>query len=76
MSLSAAPPFCAICGDRCEIRYEDCCGRCQQMVCGACSHRRGRSHESVLCTQCAGDPQPSGLRATPFYRSMKRLMAA
>ncbi len=76
MALSiAARPMCAVCGDRFGA-HADCCGRCNRLVCRACSRQRGRSHESVLCDRCYGSPKPSGFRASGVYRSWKRLLAA
>lgn len=75
MPTTAAPPFCAVCRDRFSIDTRDCCGRCNRLVCRACSRLRGRSHESVLCIECAGTPRPKGFQRTPIYRSWKRLLA-
>lgn len=74
MALSIAQPMCAVCGDRFNTRA-DCCGRCNRLVCRACCQTRGRSHESVLCNRCSGTPRPAGLRASAFYRSLRRLAA-
>jgi len=67
---------CPLCGDRLPPRSGEPCGRCQRIVCGACSRRRGRSHESVLCAECAGLPRPTGFRRTAFYRAWRRLAAS
>jgi hypothetical protein len=75
MALSVATvAACAVCGDRVAIRKTDCCGRCQQLVCRACSHRRGRTHESVLCDPCRGARREDGLRSLPAYRLWKRFL--
>lgn len=66
---------CAVCGDRVGVRHEAECGRCHRLVCRACSHARGRTHETVLCLKCAGAPEPTGWRATPVYRTWQRLRA-
>lgn len=74
MALSIAQPVCAVCADRFHTRA-DCCGRCNRLVCRACSQPRGRSHESVLCDHCMGMPRPAGIRASGLYRSLKRIAA-
>ena len=66
---------CGVCGDRFQAHVGDCCGRCQQMVCRACSRKRGRWHESVLCVSCYGAPKPAGFRATFFFRAWRRMLA-
>ena len=75
MALTVIQPDCAVCGDHLKPDMGSYCGRCQGLVCRACSRTRGRSHETVLCLNCAGT-QPSGFRTTPLYRILKRMMAA
>ena len=74
MIVSISRPMCQMCGDRFQVRAGDCCGRCNRIVCRACSRARGRSHESVLCAKCDGVPPASGFRATPAYRAWRRLV--
>lgn len=76
MAVSIAQTTCSVCRDPFAARPGDCCGRCNRMVCRACSHVRGRSHDSVLCVQCAGTQKVEvGLRATSLYRSWRRMLA-
>jgi hypothetical protein len=75
MFVSAVQTACSICRDRFGRQGGDCCGRCHRIVCRACASLRGRSHESVLCTECRAVPRPTGFRATPMYRSWRRLLA-
>jgi hypothetical protein len=67
---------CSECGDRVIVDTGDHCGRCHRVVCRACARMRGRTHETVLCVQCAGEPKRTGLQATPVYRAWKRMKAA
>ncbi len=76
MSLTLTRLLCAVCSDHLSMEAADCCGRCQRVVCRACCQLRGRCHESVLCAQCLGRPQPTGFRATPLYRAWVRLLTA
>jgi hypothetical protein len=76
MAATMMKTNCAVCSDRLRGRTVECCGRCQQLVCRACSKQRGRTHESVLCSHCLGLPRPAGLRATSPYRAWKRLRLA
>ncbi len=66
---------CALCSDRLAQHAGCPCGRCQRIVCRACSRLRGRYHESVLCRDCTGDPKPLGFHATGLYRTWKRMIA-
>jgi hypothetical protein len=75
MALSITQPECSVCGDHLKPHMGDYCGRCQEFVCRACSRARGLSHETVLCIECAGTC-PTGFRATPLYRILKRMAAA
>jgi hypothetical protein len=75
LALTLALTVCAVCGDRFQSQG-GCCGRCNRMVCTACSRPRGRSHESVMCDQCTGAPRPTGLKASSIYRTWKRLAAS
>ncbi|HEU4753574.1 MAG TPA: hypothetical protein VFU47_10745 [Armatimonadota bacterium] len=74
MALAHPKADCAVCGDRFVSYYEDCCGRCQRIVCRACSFPRGLSHESVLCVECHGAPKPKGVRRLGLFRRLKRLL--
>jgi hypothetical protein len=74
MALQVALSACAVCTDRFPTRAADCCARCQRIVCRACSRSRDRSHESVLCTHCAGSVGRTGLRRTALYRRWRRLI--
>jgi len=75
MFLAPRREACSECGDRFVPEPGDHCGRCHRRVCRACSHKRGRWHETVLCVECAGDPKPTGLRATPVFRAWRRMVA-
>ena len=73
MMLSAETrSHCGTCGDPFPAPAGDCCGRCQRIVCRACSRVRDRSRESVLCVQCSSGSRRGGLRAVPAYRAWRR----
>ncbi len=66
---------CSLCGDRFQPRDEECCGRCQRVVCRACSRLRGMHHVSAVCRECDGKAPPVGVQSTYAFRAWRRIVS-